>query len=318
MWPFVWKRIRRELLVQGSFFLPPQRRIALERWHRGLEEWRRLQQADAVVVSYGKSGRTWLRVLISRYYQLRCGLSGYTMMGFDNLHRKDPRIPKILFTHDNYLADYTGHRADKRDYYGSRVVLLVRDPRDVAVSQFFQWKYRMRPAKKRINDYPLEEVDIFTFVMGKAGLPKIIAFMNGWARELERLPRLHLVRYEDLRRDTRGELRRLLAFLGEEAGEAELEDCVAFASVDNMRRLEAEGRFWRAGVRLMPRDRSNPDSYKVRRAKVGGWRDYFEDEQIRAIDAYVAERLDPAFGYVAAGVPDSGAQRALSRAIGTC
>jgi hypothetical protein len=45
------------------------------------------------------------------------------------------------------------------------------------------------------------------------------------------------------------------------------------------------------------RDRDNPDSYKVRRAKVGGWRDYFDDAQCRAIDDYVNGRLDPLYGY---------------------
>jgi alcohol sulfotransferase len=48
---------------------------------------------------------------------------------------------------------------------------------------------------------------------------------------------------------------------------------------------------------MAPRDQDNPDSYKVRRAKVGGYRDYFDDAQIAAIDALVSERLDPVYGY---------------------
>ena len=51
-------------------------------------------------------------------------------------------IPSIFFTHDNYLEDYTGNLDSKADFYGKRVVLLVRNPKDVAVSQYFQWKYR--------------------------------------------------------------------------------------------------------------------------------------------------------------------------------
>ena len=37
-------------------------------------------------------------------------------------------------------------------------------------------------------------------------------------------------------------------------------------------------------------DKSNPDSFKVRRAKVGGYRDYFDDAQVAEIDALVGRR----------------------------
>lgn len=304
MWHIVWKRIERELLLTPLRLAPAARRIRAERWLRGREEAWKLARADGVIVSYGKSGRTWLRVLLSRYWQLRCGLPDSLMLGFDNFHRRDPRAPKLFFTHDNYLRDYTGNRDDKRDFYNSRVVLLVRDPRDVAVSQFFQWKYRMRPGKKDLNEYPPHgaEVSMFDFVTGSAGIPKIVSWMNGWARELPRIRELHLLRYEDLRADTAGELARLLRFLGEEPTEDELADCVAFASVENMRKLEERRVFWLSGSRLVPKDRSNPDSYKVRRAKVGGWRDYFEDPEIRVIDGMVRD-LDPVFGYRPLGVP---------------
>jgi hypothetical protein len=64
-----------------------------------------------------------------------------------------------------------------------------------------------------------------------------------------------------------------------------------------MRKMEAQNYFWRSGSRVQARDTSDPNTYKVRKAKVGGYRDYFDDEQIAAIDAMVNERLTPAFGY---------------------
>jgi len=35
----------------------------------------------------------------------------------------------------------------------------------------------------------------------------------------------------------------------------------------------------------------------VRRAKVGGWRDYLDEAQAHDVEAYLRERLDPFFGY---------------------
>jgi hypothetical protein len=300
---YIWKRLSREVVLWLAFFLPPERKRTLERHLRGKEEFRKLQLADVVIVSFGKSGRTWLRVLLSRFFQIRFGLRPSAFIGFDNLHRRHEGIPRVFFTHDNYLRDYTGNSDNKSDFYGKKVVLLVRQPGDVAVSQFHQWKFRMRPHKKGLNKYPEhgKEVDVFSFAIDEdAGLPKVIDFMNSWAREIPRLRQLLIVRYEDLRRDTAGQLRLVLEFLGQQPSDSELTDCVAFASVENMRKLEEKSTFWLAGSRMRPGDRSNPDSFKVRRAKVGGYRDYFDDGQAARLEALTEERLLPGFGYLAA------------------
>jgi hypothetical protein len=88
-----------------------------------------------------------------------------------------------------------------------------------------------------------------------------------------------------------------MAFLGTPASAAEIREAVEYGSVENMRQREQESGSGLAGGRLRPRDVNNPDSYKVRRAKVGGYRDYFDDEQVRQIDAIVDETLAPVFGY---------------------
>ena len=139
-----WRDTGRWLLTTGAFFLPQPRRKALDRWLRGREEHRKLQLADYVLMSWGKSGRTWLRVMLSRFYQIAYGVPEGRMLEFDNLKRPDPAIPSVFFTHGNYLRNYTGNWTDKREFYGKKIVMLVRDPRDIAVSQYFQWKYRMR------------------------------------------------------------------------------------------------------------------------------------------------------------------------------
>ncbi len=299
----ILKKLTRELTLLLMFAFPEEKKIAVERWLRGREEARKLRQADCVVVSYGKSGRTWLRVMLSRFYQVKHGLSEKNLMGFDNLQRKDSAIPAIFFTHDNYLKDYTKHTDSKEDFYGKKVVLLVRDPRDVAVSQFFQWKYRMRPKKKNLNKYPAhgEDVSIYDFVMNPdAGLPSIIEYMNLWAREMPRLePNILVVRYEDMRVRTGEVLRQIVDFIGTPGTEEQIREAVEFSSVENMKKLEQQKTFWLSGSRMVPKDRKNPNSYKVRRAKVGGYRDYFEDEQIAAIEKLVNETLAPAYGYTA-------------------
>src|SRR5687767_7028255 len=100
--------------------------IGFERYLRGLRDSRRLAAADYVIVSFGKSGRTWLRLLVSRYFQLRYQLPTDAVFRFKNLSALNSSVPAILFTHDNYLSDFTRDRDGKSDYHGKSVVMLIR------------------------------------------------------------------------------------------------------------------------------------------------------------------------------------------------
>jgi hypothetical protein len=307
----IFKKVSREIIVALAFFLPEARRIRFERWLRGREETRRLRRADVAVVSFGKSGRTWLRVMISRYYQLVYGIPERALLGFENYHRRNAKIPKIFFTHDNYIEDYTGEFDSKASFYHKKVVLLVRNPKDIAVSQYFQWQHRMRPAKKKLNRYPPHgaEVSAYDFVMDPdCGLPDIVAYLNLWAREADRIDSLLVVRYEDMRSDPNKTLRRVMEFINGDSAEGEAVDgAVEYSSVENMRKLEEKNVFWLAGGRMKPGKKGDPNTYKVRRAKVGGYKDYFDDAQRAEIDALVGRELSPTYGYDSSPEPDRAA-----------
>ena len=300
-----WGIVSRRLILGTLFFLPGDRKIALERRLRGKLEFAKLQQADWVLMSWGKSGRTWFRVMLSRFYQLYFDLPTEHMLEFDNFHRLDRRAPRVLFTHNNYIRDYL-RQWDNLDYYsGTKLVILVRDPRDVAVSQYFQWRYRMLPRKKALNAYPPHgaDVDIFDFVCNRdCGIPRIVEAFNTWARSMPTLgDDVLLVRYEDLRHDPGDVLRRVVAFAGLDPRPEHVEAARDYADYENMKKREARKEGMRgSGQRVKPGDEANPDSFKVRRGKVGGYRDYFTPEQLQTVDTMVEGRLDPVFGYTSA------------------
>ena len=70
---------------------------------------------------------------------------------------------------------------------------------------------------------------------------------------------------------------------------------MAFASFGSLSRKDADGFF--SSDKLKPSDASDGDSYKVRRGKSGGYRDYLSDEQNAYIDSLVRNRLNPVYGY---------------------
>ncbi len=294
------KKLKRFALTRATFFLPVERRLQIERRHRGKEQLLKLGLSDYVIASYGNSGRTWFRVMLSRYYSEHYELGDAGVLNFDNFHRRNSAVPKIFITHDNFIKDYSGNTASKADFYKSRTLLLVRNPADVSISQYFQWQHRMKLHKVSLNRFPPRgsEVSPFEFVMREeSGIPKIVEFLNVWANDIDNLDHFAFLRYEDLRTNTSDELNRALNFLGENPTSDEIDDAVHYGSIDNMRKLEQNAGGWFKGGRLAPGDRSNPDSYKVRRAKVGGWRDYFSDSEVAEIEGLINAKLSPIYGY---------------------
>lgn len=295
----------RHLVLALLFFLPQSRHVALERRLRGKEEYRMMRESDWVLLSFGKSGRTWFRVMLSRFYQLMYGLPTGDLLEFDNYARMNPEAPRVLFTHNNYIRDYVGDFDSLNYYQGKKVVMLVRDPRDVAVSQYFQWRYRMRPRKKLINRYPPHgtEVEIYDFVRNPdCGIPRIVEYLNIIADAMRTMgDDLLIIRYEDMRKEPAEVLRRVFDFVGTPGSDAQIQEAVDYAAYENMKKLEAGKGMRAAGQRVKPGDKNNPDSFKVRRGKVGGYRDYFTPEQLEVVDAMVEDHLRPGFGYTQAG-----------------
>ena len=275
--------------------LPRSARISLTHAMRRHRELRRARACDLLVLSRAKSGRTWLRAMLSRLYQRRYGLPEAQLLEFDNFHKRDPAVPRILFTHGHYLGDTfesSGRPSEIRD---RKVVFLVRHPCDVAVSEYFQSTRRARKHKRELYGVD-NDSSMFEFVMtSRLGLPAIIDYLNGWERRTSGRRNVRVVRYEDLHACPVDTLRGITRFLGADFSDDELREAVDFASFENLRELERRNFF--RNPRLAPRDPSDPDSFKVRRGKVGGYRDYFDDAQLAQMDERVHSELARSFGY---------------------
>jgi len=256
-------------------------------------------RADLLVISHTKSGRTWLRVMLSRLYHLRYGTPERDLIRFDNFHRKVGKIPKIHFTRDTRFPpeETEGRAISPRP--DQKTLLLVRDPRDVAVSFYYHVTRRAGAAelaRKGIDDRA-SSMDLFSFLEHpELGVARIIRFYNRWATELNDKPSHLTLRYEDLKRDTAGEFARLCRFLGEPATPGEIEGVIAFTSFEAMQANEKAGFF--NSDRLGAIDPNDPASAKVREGRIGGYRSLITADQAAVLDRMVARDLVPSFGYV--------------------
>lgn len=246
-------------------------------------------RTDAYVLSYPKCGRTWLRLMLGRTFQAHFGLDDVPLLETKTFAQRQPGIPRLQFTHDDdpFLRPVDRLERRKERYRHRPVVFLVRDPRDVAVSFYFQMLKRDRIIAGSLAD----------FVFGaRGGLASIIAFYNIWARNRAVPESFLLLRYEDMHADPTAALRRLVDFLGLAAiGDDVLRATAEFASFEAMQKMEREGTV--GSFRLTPGDPGDLDSYKVRRGVVGGYRDYLTAAEVDQAEGMIAADLDPFYGY---------------------
>lgn len=243
---------------------------------RAMHAWK-FGTAKYVVVSFPKSGRTWLRATLTFYYAERYGLVDPPLLEYANLHYLDRRIPKIYFTHDeepSLRPDELGR--DKSHYRRKHVLFVSRDPRDVCVSLFFHRRHRDRDL-----DQP-----IFEFATGEAGgLRTTIEFMNIWRAALKKIPNALEISYEAMHVESEQTLAKILRFFGEEPDPRAVRIAVERARFDRLQSLERKGAF--TSGRLTAADPTDADSFKVRRGKVGGFADYFDAEQQKRLEELV-------------------------------
>jgi glycosyltransferase involved in cell wall biosynthesis len=257
---------------------------------------RELSGGDAIVISVPKSGRTWVRTFLCAYFCKKTGRP-FTLRPD---HYQDPDIPRLIFSHDLAEQRMKGRWWDRlrgkylvpaRELARARIVLLVRDPRDAFVSLYMQLVHRTKETPQELKQKSAGDLLRDT----RYGIMSIIKTMNGWFVEFAQRKNFTLLRYESLRAAPEENFRALLAALGEENPDAEtFRHALEFSDFGNMQRLEAEGVF--DSKILRSRDVRNPEAFKVRRGKVGGYRDYLSTED-QAFAAEALKQLDARFGY---------------------
>jgi len=293
-------KVLRDPMLLLSRVLPAGAQRAVDARLRAGAEVAKLRDSTVVVVSFPKSGRTWMRALLSYLLQDALALQTDKLLGNRNYHKLDARAPVVLFTHDNYPRRVYGDSRMDALYAGKKVILLVRDPRDVEVSTFFHFSHRSPSAKKRA--YHLEasgrEEDLYDFLKQRfAGGRNAMSFLNHWSRTAAAQGNVLVVRYEDLKAATERELRRVSDFIGLDAAETSLRAAAERASFSSMKSGEREGTFSHQDSRFGNRGSDSADAFKVRRGKVGGYRDYMTPDQAEEIDAMIDSTLARGFGY---------------------
>lgn len=216
---------------------------------------------DTFIVSYPRSGNTWTRFLIANL------MHPGQEVNFTNI---ESLIPDSEAMSSRFMKRVPRPRMIKsHEYFDPRykkVIYIVRDPRDVALSYYdFSRKYR------QIEDgYPLTSY-VSDFVNGRlssAGWGTWGENVASWYHTRNGRQEFLLLRYEDMQHDTAGELARIAHFLGIDPAPERLVAAIERSSADRMRSMEkSQGEQW-----VATKDKRSDIPF-VRTATSGLWKE---------------------------------------------
>ncbi|MFQ5577489.1 MAG: sulfotransferase domain-containing protein [Anaerolineae bacterium] len=210
---------------------------------------------DVFLVSYPRSGNTWARFLLANLL----GFAERTVVDFHSVQRLIPDLhsraqrefikalpsPRIIKSHYPFTPAY------------HRVIYVLRDGRDVAVS-YFDYLTKQNRFEGTLARF---------LAAGNLPYGPWHAHVESWLAAQETTDML-LVRYEDLLADARRELARMARFIGLTTTAKQLDYAVEKSSFIQMQQIEAaKGRpFDTSGYRF------------VRRGVAGQWPEQFDSE----------------------------------------
>jgi hypothetical protein len=228
---------------------------------------------DTFIVSYPRSGNTWTRFLAANL------IYAGQPVTFDNIERL---IPDCEAQSSRYLKRVARPRIIKSHSYFDprypRVIYIVRDPRDVALSYYdFSRKFRHFE-----DSYPLERY-VEDFVTGRlisADWGTWAENVASWAFARGARPGFLLLRYEDMKTRPEQELTRIAEFFDIDASPERLQTAIERSSAERMREMEkTQGKDW-----VTTRNKREDIPF-IRTATAGGWKNKLSTESVAVIES---------------------------------
>jgi hypothetical protein len=227
---------------------------------------------DTFLVSFPRSGNTWARFLVSNL------LDPENPVTFANL---ESRIPEIYDVPDRILRAFPRPRIIKShecfEPRYKKVIYIVRDPRDIAVSYYeFQLKRRVISESCSLEEF----VPRF---MESEFEPKTGCWRDhvlSWLATRHGQSSFLLLRYEDMQSQTREAAAKIGAFLGLDRSPEQVDRAVKLSSADHMRKLEKQ-----QSLEWKETKRTRQDKPFVRKATSGGWQSVLSEHCVTQIES---------------------------------
>ena len=167
---------------------------------------------DTALVSYPKSGRTWLRMIFAKIAN---------ELGYDT--NKNEMLPAF---------HYTPAQLDEKIGKDLKVIFLRRDEADATVSYFSEKSTSTRsgvPYTGTVSEF-LRDKDY--------GINAALSFNESWINLGEKYKDFCHITYEQLKQDPVATLKELCSFVGIECEEGIIQTAVEYSSFNNMKKID--------------------------------------------------------------------------------
>ncbi|XP_010939140.1 flavonol 3-sulfotransferase-like [Elaeis guineensis] len=253
--------------------------------------------SDLFLMSYPKSGTTWLKALaFATINRNRYQLANHPLLSH-NPHDCIPVIdvdfasriegmpsPRILQSHCPFSL-----LPDSIKGSDCRIIYVCRDAKDVMVSDWF-FTNRLR----RSNEVELVQFgkafELFCEGICYYG-PIWDHVLEYWEESLRRPERVLFLKYEEMLADPAGNLKKLAEFMGcpfspDEEKDGVVGEIVRLCSLEKLKNLEVNKR----SEFIMPHIKFDYGSY-FRKGEVGDWRNHMNLEMALRLDGIIREKI---------------------------
>jgi Sulfotransferase domain len=227
---------------------------------------------DVVIVSYPKSGSTWLRFVMAHllcktfsrqhqevdFLQMQLMVPEISLDAYQNgVNFQSLPSPRMMRSHALYNPRFP------------RVVYMLRDPRDVLVSYYYHFQ--------KFHNFGGTLLDFMQSDVRKVEWDQHV---NSWIFENPSLRNLCVIRYEDMLSDAFIEVQKIIRFASLDRTPAEIRRAIEKSGFDELRELEEK-----KGLGYV--EDQNKEIRFIREGKKGGWQESFGEAE----KAYVKEKL---------------------------
>lgn len=239
------------------------------------------------ICSYPKSGRTWLRFILSNYINLKFNLnikidfhSIFTLIpNYEYDKRKGIEIYDY-FTNNRFplmLASHTKYNPEM--FSDGKTIFLLRSVYDIMVSDYFQNTDMLKTWNGDIKSFIRRRED---------GIYRLCSYLNSWAQILQDCKAL-IVSYEGLYADAELTVSNILEFLKIPFDKQLLQHSLKSSSFSEMKKLEKV-----KGIPGIDYTACNADTLRVREGIVGGYKEYLDADDVSFIDSICKKELTAA------------------------
>lgn len=238
-------------------------------------------EKDILLNSYPKTGTNWLwemlLMVLSKTSEVTGGIKGPGM-----LEAVPPEVteqlppPRLLNTH--LKIKYLPKQAIEKRL---KMVLLLRNPKDVVVSFYVHTK-GIRPYE---YDGKFENY-LQMFMRGEVDYGSYPEYLKEWQTFIRKNPDypVHVLYYEDLKKDCLGEMVKVCAFLGLEVEKDLLRQIVDNCQIDKLRQGKIENMSEELKGSLGKVLKNNFTVY--RKGQIGDWKNWFTVAQNEAFEQW--------------------------------